>query len=73
TKTVSSSSVWLRCFDKYSAAVTTVFPFRREELSVWREHIDDLFMSKSEDSHHRIIAYDIAARKAIGSTPGLLF
>ncbi|KAF9022427.1 hypothetical protein BDZ89DRAFT_904220, partial [Hymenopellis radicata] len=66
-KTVSSSIVWFRCFDKYSAAVETVFPFRREELRSWRQHIDDLFTAKTEDSHTRVIAYDIAARKVIAS------
>ncbi|KAF9022933.1 hypothetical protein BDZ89DRAFT_908932, partial [Hymenopellis radicata] len=72
-KMVSSSVVWFRCFDKYSAAVETVFPFRRDELRSWREHIDDLFTVKSENSHLRIIAYDVAARKIIGSNPGILF
>ncbi|KAF9052241.1 hypothetical protein BDZ89DRAFT_939683, partial [Hymenopellis radicata] len=72
-KTVSSSVVWFRCFDKYVKAVETIFPYRTNELRAWREHIDDLFTSKVEDSHARVIAYDIAARKVIGSNPAILF
>ncbi|KAF9029285.1 hypothetical protein BDZ89DRAFT_898901, partial [Hymenopellis radicata] len=44
-KTVSSSVVWFRCFDKYVKAVETIFPYRTNELRAWREHIDDLFTS----------------------------
>ncbi|KAF9039498.1 hypothetical protein BDZ89DRAFT_945313, partial [Hymenopellis radicata] len=57
----------------YVKAVETIFPYRTNELRAWREHIDDLFTSKVEDSHARVIAYDIAARKVIGSNPAILF
>ncbi|KAF8998190.1 hypothetical protein BDZ89DRAFT_891281, partial [Hymenopellis radicata] len=70
---VSSSIVWFRCFDKYSEAVETVFPYRTAELRVWRRHIDDLFSAKVEESQTRVIAYDIAARKVIASNPSILF
>ncbi|KAF8987130.1 hypothetical protein BDZ89DRAFT_975017, partial [Hymenopellis radicata] len=72
-KTVSTSIIWFRCFDKYSEAVETVFPYRTSELRVWRRHIDDLFTAKIDESQTRVIAYDIAARKVIASNPGILF
>ncbi|KAF9020513.1 hypothetical protein BDZ89DRAFT_916994, partial [Hymenopellis radicata] len=71
--TVSTATVWYRCFDKYSEAVETVFPSRRRELREWRQHICDLFTVKVAEFEPRIIAYDIAARKVIGSNPGILF
>ncbi|KAF9019001.1 hypothetical protein BDZ89DRAFT_903805, partial [Hymenopellis radicata] len=73
TPTVSSAVVWFRCFDKYSEAVETVFPFRRNELRTYRQHIDDLFSAKVESSQARVIAYDIAARKVVASSRGILF
>ncbi|KAF9053904.1 hypothetical protein BDZ89DRAFT_939246, partial [Hymenopellis radicata] len=72
-KTVNTAVAWLRCFDKYSEAVETVFPHRAAELRAWRRHIDDLFTAKGDESHIRVIAYDIAARKVIGSSPAILF
>ncbi|KAF9010995.1 hypothetical protein BDZ89DRAFT_1226171, partial [Hymenopellis radicata] len=49
-KTVSSAVIWFRCFDRYSEAVETVFPWRRNELRTYRQHIDDLFSAKVESS-----------------------
>ncbi|KAF9023866.1 hypothetical protein BDZ89DRAFT_955201, partial [Hymenopellis radicata] len=72
-KTVSTSPVWFQCFDKYCEAVETVFPYRSAELRVWRRHIDDMFTAKHEESHIRIIAYDVAARKVIATNPAILF
>ncbi|KAF9025047.1 hypothetical protein BDZ89DRAFT_909880, partial [Hymenopellis radicata] len=57
----------------YCEAVETVFPYRSAELRVWRRHIDDMFTAKHEESHVRIIAYDVAARKVIATNPAILF
>jgi hypothetical protein len=61
-KRVATLGEWEMAWGRTSRAITYAFPHRKEELSLYGEHISGLFEAINIQYHGRIILYDQSAR-----------
>lgn len=64
---------WYTAWSVYSDALTTIFPSRAVELRKYERHISYLFRTTPVSLHGRVLAYDRAVRKFVGSRRSVLF
>ncbi|KAJ7048055.1 hypothetical protein C8F01DRAFT_920609, partial [Mycena amicta] len=69
---ITTAAQWNNAFWIYSEAVNFAFPGRVDELRTYNRHINNIFASRHESFHHRVLSYDRAARVKIGQTGSLL-
>jgi hypothetical protein len=67
TKTVSNGGDWTIAWNKTVRATSFAFPHRLRELTEYGEYITSLFAATNQSFHSRIIAFDKAVRRRIGS------
>ncbi|KAH9858115.1 hypothetical protein C2E23DRAFT_718871 [Lenzites betulinus] len=71
-KKITSFGEWVFAWKRASVAVTFAFPHRREELDAYGEYIIGLFGALAPPVHSRILDFDRAVRKRVGSARRLL-
>ncbi|PIL33308.1 hypothetical protein GSI_04758 [Ganoderma sinense ZZ0214-1] len=71
-KTVQSAGDWVIAWQRTALATTYAFPHRRAELDAYHAHIFSLFSAVDKSLHQRVIHYDRAVRKRVGSVRNLL-
>jgi hypothetical protein len=67
TKTVRNGGDWSIAWNKTVNATAFAFPHRRRELTDYGEYITSLFAATNQSFHSRVIAFDKAVRRRIGS------
>jgi hypothetical protein len=67
TKVVSTAGDWSIAWNRTSRATTVAFPHRAGELGDYSEYIIGLFGATDILFHDRVIAYDRALRRRVGS------
>ena len=67
TKLVSTTGDWSIAWNRTSRATTVAFPHRASELIDYSKYIIGLFGATDTIFHDRVIAYDRAVRRRIGS------
>ena len=67
SKVISSAGEWTISWNKTSRATSTVFPHRAGELADYAEYIVGLFAATDIHFHDRVILFDKAVRRRIGS------
>ncbi|KAF9078686.1 hypothetical protein BDP27DRAFT_1310014 [Rhodocollybia butyracea] len=70
---VSIAFDWYAGWRAYSNALTTIFPSRAAELRKYEQHISYIFRTTPVSLHSRVLAYDRAVRKFVGSRRSVLF
>ncbi|KAI0820345.1 hypothetical protein BC628DRAFT_1467740 [Trametes gibbosa] len=66
-KRVSCFGDWVFAWKRASVATTFAFPHRREELDAYGEQITGLFGALAPSVHSRVLDFDRAVRKRVGS------
>ncbi|KAL7279056.1 hypothetical protein ACG7TL_006891 [Trametes sanguinea] len=66
-KKIHSFGDWVYAWNKASVAIAFAFPHRRSELATYGDHIIALFGALAEPLHTRVLEYDRAVRKRVGS------
>lgn len=67
SQTVTTSSDWIRAWMRLAKAYRFAFPRRTEELRAYEEYIINKFDSSHVPYHFRVINFDKAVRKRVGS------
>jgi len=67
TKVVSSAGEWTISWNRTSCATSTAFPHRAGELADYVEYMVRLFAATDIHFHDRVILFDKAVRRRIGS------
>lgn len=67
SKKVGGFGDWVVAWKRASLAITFAFPHRREELDAYGEYIIGLFGALSPSVHPRVLDFDRAIRKRVGS------
>ena len=67
TKTVRNGGDWCIAWNRTVRATTFAFPHRLQELTGYGEYITSLFAVTHSSFHERVISYDKAVRKRVGS------
>jgi hypothetical protein len=71
TKVVKNGGDWSIAWNRTVRAITFAFPHRAHELASYREYIVNLFSVTHPSIHSRVVAFDKAVRKRIGSVRNL--
>ena len=71
TKTVKNGGDWSIAWNRTVRATVFAFPHRMHELTSYGEYIINLFAVTHPSVHARVIAFDKAARKRVGSVRNL--
>jgi hypothetical protein len=71
TKTVKNGGDWTIAWNRTVRATIFAFPHRIHELSSYGEYIVNLFSVTHPSIHSRVVAFDRAVRKRIGSVRNL--
>ena len=71
TKIVKNGGDWSIAWNRAVRATLFAFPHRVQELSSYREYIINLFAVTHPSVHSRVIAFDKAVRKRVGSVRNL--
>jgi hypothetical protein len=71
TKVVKNGGEWNIAWNRTVRAITFAFPHRVQELSSYGEYIVNLFSVTHPSVHSRVIAFDKAVRKRVGSVRNL--
>ncbi|KAI9056377.1 hypothetical protein FKP32DRAFT_1586028 [Trametes sanguinea] len=66
-KKIQSFGDWVYAWNRASVAIAFAFPHRRSELVEYGNHIIALFGALAEPLHPRVLEYDRAVRKRVGS------
>lgn len=66
-KVIKTHGDWTTSWMKYSAAVIFAFPGRGAELGAYAAHMNGLFSAIVASMHPRVISYDQAVRKYVGT------
>ncbi|KAI9063201.1 hypothetical protein FKP32DRAFT_1572511 [Trametes sanguinea] len=66
-KRIRSFGDWVFAWGRATSAIAFAFPHRRAELVSYGEHIIALFGALAEPLHGRVLDYDRAVRKRVGS------
>ena len=67
TKLVSSAGEWSIAWNRASRAICTAFPHRAGELAEYAEYIIGVFAATDVHFHDRVISFDKAVRRRVGS------
>ncbi|EIW83092.1 hypothetical protein CONPUDRAFT_52565 [Coniophora puteana RWD-64-598 SS2] len=62
SRPVTTSGDWTSAWNQAISAYVYVFPYRRDELNLYSDHINGLFGAVGPRYHHLVIAYDKAVR-----------
>jgi hypothetical protein len=71
TKLVKNGGDWTIAWNRTVRATTFAFPHRVHELSSYGEYIVNLFSVTHPSVHSRVVAFDKAVRKRVGSVRNL--
>lgn len=71
SKTISNAGEWNTAWIRTIRAVTAAFPHRSEELSHYGDYINSFFSATQTNFHNRIILFDKAVRRRVGSVRSL--
>ena len=71
TKLVKNGGDWTIAWNRTVRATVFAFPHRLQELSIYGEYIVNLFSVTHSSVHNRVIAFDKAVRKRVGSVRNL--
>ena len=71
TKTVKNGGDWSITWNRTVRATLFTFPHQIQELSCYREYVINLFYITHPSMHSRVIAFDKAVRKRVGSVRNL--
>ena len=71
TKIVKNGGDWSIAWNRTLRAIVFAFPHRRQELSIYGEYIVNLFAVTHPSMHSRVIAFNKAVRKRVGSVRNL--
>jgi hypothetical protein len=71
TKLVRNAGDWSIAWNRTSRAILFAFPHRMQELAIYGEYIVNLFSVTHSSVHSRVIAFDKAVRKRVGSVRNL--
>jgi hypothetical protein len=71
TKVVKNGGDWSIAWNRTVRAITFAFPHRAHELASYGEYIVNLFSVTHPSIHSRVVAFDKAVRKRIGSVRNL--
>ncbi|KAJ3019101.1 hypothetical protein NUW54_g166 [Trametes sanguinea] len=66
-KRIRTFGDWVYAWGRATTATAFAFPHRRMELTNYKEHIIRLFGALAEPLHERVLEYDRAVRKRVGS------
>ena len=68
TKSVTTSTDWLYCYETYERAVIWAYPHRKKELRTYYAQFHQLFRSYATNAHIRLINLDRAIRNEVASS-----
>ncbi|KAJ8462359.1 hypothetical protein ONZ51_g10950 [Trametes cubensis] len=71
SKRISTFGDWVFAWGRATRATTFAFPHRREELVAYGEYIGGLFGALAPAVHGRVLDFDRAVRKRVGSARNL--
>ena len=71
TKIIKNGGDWSIAWNRTVRAIVFAFPHRLQELSIYGEYIINLFSVTHSTVHSRVITFDKAVRKRIGSVRNL--
>ena len=71
TKLVKNAGDWTIAWNRTIRAVVFAFPHRLQELTNYGEYIVNLFSVTHSSVHSRVVAFDKAVRKRVGSVRNL--
>ena len=71
TKLVKNAGDWTIAWNRTTRAIIFAFPHRMQELTSYGEYIVNLFSVTHSSVHNRIISFDKAVRKRVGSVRNL--
>jgi hypothetical protein len=71
TKAVSNGGDWSIAWNRTVTATEFAFPHRTRELTGYGEYITSLFAATNPSFHSRVVAFDKAVRRRVGSVRNL--
>ena len=71
TKLVKNAGDWTIAWNRTIRAIVFAFPHRLQELTIYGEYIVNLFSVTHSSVHSRVVAFDKAVRKRVGSVRNL--